>query len=294
MANHTVSVFPGQGAQVLRMGAGLFAKHEYHTRLANRVLGYSIEQLCNGEYGDLNATQYTQPALYVVNILHYLEHLEGGNPSPDLLAGHSLGEYCALYAAGVMSFQTGLKIVQERGRLMASCRGGTMAAILGLSCQNVKDILKHSQLKSVAVSNINSESQIVISGDAIEVSQLEQVFTAKGASFTPLNVSGAFHSASMVDIAAQLERFIASQELFSPKIPVLSNVTADYYPTNNPKVLLELLVKQLYSPVDWLACMTKISAFENVVLSEHGPKSVLTKLYGRLSNNNYEQMDEAS
>ena len=126
-------VFPGQGSQVVGMGKDLFDEFKEYVDAADEILGYSIKELClEDPNGVLGLTQYTQPALYVVNALTYLKEVKTTGVKPDFVAGHSLGEYDALFAAGVFDFATGLKLVQKRGELMSQAKGGGMAAVLGL------------------------------------------------------------------------------------------------------------------------------------------------------------------
>lgn len=278
MKKCVVSVFPGQGSQFTGMGIELFKKYEYHTRLAEQTLGYSLTKLCEGDFGQLSETQFTQPALFVVNILQYLDDTENQAGTPDILAGHSLGEYCALFAAGAFSFATALKIVQERGRLLASCKSGTMAAVLGLPRAEVETLIRKSSLSSLSISNINAPTQHVISGDRDEVPLLEPLVVNAGGSFYPLNVSGAFHSGRMQDIANSFRTFLSKVQVFPLKIPVLSNVTAEPYPMSRPEQVIDLLVRQLYSPVLWQQCMERIPGSNVIMFREHGPKNVLTNL----------------
>lgn len=273
-----LSVFPGQGAQYPGMGKELFEKYEYHTRLSDNVLGYSIFDLCQDESDKLSKTEFTQPALYVVNILQYLNNVEDENNRPDYLAGHSLGEYCALFAAGAFTFETGLRIVEERGKLMSMCKNGTMAAILGLTHDNVATVIKEEELDNIVIANINSPSQVVISGDEDQVASMEAFTKDAGGIYHHLKVSGAFHSARMVEISDSFRDFLSTCMFFPLKIPVLSNVTANIYPSDCREKMIELLVQQLYKPVLWQQSIENISKENNIEISEYGPKKILTNL----------------
>lgn len=158
-------VFPGQGSQQKGMGQGLFEQYQHLTDQADQILGYSIKKLCTEKgYFDVNHTQYTQPALYVVNALSYLKKLEETGGKPDFAAGHSLGEYNALFAAGAFDFGTGLKLVKKRGELMGRITGGGMAAVIGLDKEQVTAVLEEHHLHTIDVANENTPRQIVISG----------------------------------------------------------------------------------------------------------------------------------
>lgn len=157
-------LFPGQGAQKVGMGGDLFNEFEDITRLADEVLGYSIRELCLFDnYGMLNQTLYTQPALFTVNALMYLKKIKETGIYPDYLAGHSLGEYNALLAAGVFDFKQGLQMVKKRAELMSKVSGGAMAAVIGLGQEGLTEALKKSGYLGIDIANYNSTNQIVIS-----------------------------------------------------------------------------------------------------------------------------------
>ncbi len=208
-------LFPGQGSQHLGMGEGLFDKYPELTAQADRILGYSIKELClEDPNGVLGNTKYTQPALYVVNTLHYLEMVNDQGP-PDIVAGHSLGEYTALYAAGVFDFETGLRLVRHRGELMSEATGGGMAAVIGLSEDKLRQTLMDHGLQQVDIANYNHVTQIVISGPQAQIEQAQQACEKAGARIViPLKVSGAFHSSMMM---AASERFAAFWRNFHSK-----------------------------------------------------------------------------
>ena len=137
-----VHLFPGQGSQHVGMGAELFKRYPQLVEQADEVLGYSIKTLClEDPRSELSQTQFTQPALFIVNALSYLARIDDGEAQPDFVAGHSLGEYDALFAAGVVDFEQGLRLVQRRGALMSQVRGGGMAAVVGLDEQGVLDVI---------------------------------------------------------------------------------------------------------------------------------------------------------
>jgi trans-AT polyketide synthase, acyltransferase and oxidoreductase domains len=153
----TTYIFPGQGSQVKGMGADLFSAYPSHIQQADNILGYSIARLClEDPDNQLNNTNYTQPALYIVNALSYLKKIQEDQTTPNYVAGHSLGEYSALFAAGVFDFETGLKLVQKRGELMHQATGGGMAAVIGLQNDAVDNVIKQNALSTISIANVNS------------------------------------------------------------------------------------------------------------------------------------------
>jgi trans-AT polyketide synthase, acyltransferase and oxidoreductase domains len=267
-------VFPGQGSQRKGMGAALFSRFPQQTQQASRILGYSLEKLClEDEGGKLSDTRYTQPALFVVSALSYLEQREKDG-EPQLLAGHSLGEYAALFAAGSFDFETGLRLVQRRGELMGEAKGGAMAAVLGLSRGRVEELLALPELEALDLANINTPTQMVIAGPPQVLASARAVFEKAGArGFVPLRVSAAFHSRYMIAAASAFAEFAAGFELRAPRIPVLSNVEAMPYPADRVR---ELLAAQIARPVDWLGCMRQVRAQPSVRIVEVGPGMTLT------------------
>src|SRR5438552_3607941 len=167
-----VFMCPGQGAQKRGMGGSLFDEITEFTSVesqANAALGYSVRELCQEDPENrLNLTEYTQPALYTANALHYY-NLSAQGIRPDAVAGHSLGEYNALLAAGAFDFLTGLRLVQRRGELMAEARNGAMAAVIGLEAERIAPTLRESGLSGIDVANYNAPLQTVISGPADEI-----------------------------------------------------------------------------------------------------------------------------
>ncbi|HSP81905.1 MAG TPA: acyltransferase domain-containing protein, partial [Myxococcaceae bacterium] len=158
----TTLVFPGQGSQKLGMGRELFERHSALVERAEAVLGYSLREVCEDER--LHQTQYTQPALFVVNALHWLEWREREGREPDGAAGHSLGEYDALFAAGAFDFETGVRLVRKRGELMGQARDGGMAAVIGLAPERTREVLARLGVDSLDVANDNAPTQHVLSG----------------------------------------------------------------------------------------------------------------------------------
>ncbi|MGG1243009.1 ACP S-malonyltransferase [Bacillus cabrialesii] len=277
-------VFPGQGSQQKGMGQGLFEQYQHLTDQADQILGYSIEKLCTEKsYLDLNHTQYTQPALYVVNALSYLKRVEETGRKPDFAAGHSLGEYNALFAAGAFDFVTGLRLVKKRGELMGRITGGGMAAVIGLTKEQVTAVLEEHRLRDIDVANENTPRQIVISGQKNEIEKARTVFeNIKDVKlFHPLNVSGAFHSRYMNKAKQEFKQFIDSF-LFAPlAIPVISNVYAEPYHQDRLK---ETLSEQMDSTVKWTDSIRFLMGRGEMEFEEIGPGTVLTGLIHRIKN----------
>ena len=267
-------VFPGQGSQSIGMGHELFDQHSEELAQADRILGWSVKELClAGPKDRLDNTEFTQPALYVVNALSYLSKTANGAPLPDFVAGHSLGEYNALHAAGIVDFATGLSLVKIRGQLMARTRGGGMAVILGLGEDAVAAVLAKGGQEAVDIANLNSPEQVVISGMREDVLGCEQLFTAAGARFVPLNVSGAFHSRYMRDAREQFEQQLKGISFGRPCCPVISNVTARPYDADTARLLAE----QITSPVQWVDTVRYLLR-AGATLEQVGPGNVLTGL----------------
>ncbi|MCH2193545.1 ACP S-malonyltransferase [Kordia sp.] len=271
-------LFPGQGSQKKGMGAGLFDEFPELTKKADKILGYSIKELCLEDPNkQLNKTQFTQPALYVVNALSYQKKLKDGEKEPNYVAGHSLGEYNALQAAGVFSFESGLKLVKKRGELMSKAKNGGMAAILNSSEEQIKEILKDANLDTIDIANLNASSQIVISGLKEDVTNAQPFFEKAGVMFIPLNTSGAFHSRYMKEAADEFEKFLKRKRFYEPKIEVIANITGKPY---DHKKVSESLVNQLYNSVRWADGMTYLLEKGEMEFEELGVGEVLTKLTG--------------
>ncbi|MCC2529925.1 ACP S-malonyltransferase [Bacillus velezensis] len=274
-------VFPGQGSQRIGMGEDLFGRYPELTAKADHILGYSIQELCrDGER--LNQTQFTQPALYVVNALSYLKKTEETGLKPDFTAGHSLGEYNALYASGAFGFEEGLQLVKKRGELMSRAKGGGMAAVIGLTHEQVTDVLRENHLDMIDIANMNTPQQIVISGYKEDIETAASVFEAvNGVKMVHrLNVSGAFHSRYMLEAKEEFSRFIESFHFKPLSIPVISNVTARPY---EQRELKETLTGQITGSVNWTDSIRFLMGRKNMSFEEIGPGKVLTGLIQRIT-----------
>jgi malonyl CoA-acyl carrier protein transacylase len=273
-------VFPGQGSQVKGMGADLFDRFPELVKKADGVLGYSIKELCLTDPNHkLNQTQYTQPALYVVNALSYQKKIEDEGKQPDYLAGHSLGEYNALQAAGVISFEAGLEMVKKRGELMSQARNGGMAAILNTPKDRIREILDAAKLTTIDIANLNSPNQIVISGLQEDLNKAQSYFEKADAVFIPLNTSGAFHSRYMKPAEDEYRQFIKQVKFSKPNIEVIANVTAEPYTLKNVR---ENLANQLSNCVRWTDSVVYLLAQGDMEFEELGAGDVLTKLIGAI------------
>ncbi len=271
----SVIVFPGQGAQHKGMGVELFNQFKEITAQADAELGYSVADLCrNDPDRKLNLTQYTQPALYTVNALHFLQHQQQ-HDAPIFLAGHSLGEYNALLAAGAFDFITGLRLVKKRGELMSQARDGGMLAVVNANEDEIEQILRDQGLYAIDIANYNSTKQLVLSGASTDIKQAKTAFDDAKVFSIPLNVSGAFHSRYMAEAAEGYAAFIKDIQFEPLNIPVLSNVTG--LPYEDGQVATGL-VKQLCGSVQWVNSIRYLQAMGETTITEVGPREVVTKL----------------
>ena len=272
-------VFPGQGSQFKGMGADVFNTFPGEVAQADEILGYSIRSLCVDDPGGVLAhTQYTQAALYTVGVLMWLDRLRcGESPHAACFAGHSLGEYCALFAAGAFDFATGLRLVKRRGELMSRAPKGAMAAVLGMSPDAVRERLRQGNLESVDLANINSSKQIVLSGqyDEIHSPDTTALFEKAGATFMPLNVSGPFHSRHMREVERQFHADLSGFAFRPLMADVISNVTARPYPREK---YTELLSRQISSPVKWYEAVSWMLTHGCGRIEQIGPGTVLARL----------------
>lgn len=277
----SVYLFPGQGSQTKGMGAAVFKAFPEVIAIANDILGYSIVELSD-DNERLNQTQYTQPALYVVNALTYYQKIEETHQKPQFAAGHSLGEYNALLAADVFDFETGLALVKKRGELMSQATGGSMAAIIGLRVEDIHSILKQENLPNISIANYNSYTQIVISGPANTIAVAQPIFEKAGADlFVPLKVSGAFHSPHMQAAKQSFKDFLNQFQFNNPSIPVIANINAKPY---QPHAIASSLAEQITSPVLWTTTIEYLLGQGETEFMEIGEGTVLTGLMRRIKN----------
>jgi len=282
-------VFPGQGSQSAGMGLALYNSYPSAREVfeeADASLGFSLSRLCfDGPDEELTKTHNVQPAILVVSIacLKALEEADIADfPSPAFVAGHSLGEYTALVAAGVLGLADAVWLVRERGRLMYEAglkNPGSMLAVIGLDEETVKDIGFHS---GTEISNINCPGQIVISGAAQALAEANKLARARGARvLIPLRVSGAFHSALMEPVIAEFSKIVSSFRFQPPVIPVISNVTAR--PLTDVDSIKEELVKQLRNCIQWQNSVEYMMHSGVTTFYEIGPGKVLSGLIRRIN-----------
>ena len=273
----TAFLFPGQGSQIVGMGADLFDEFPQKVAEANEILGYSLSDLCmNGPDDQLGQTQHTQPALYLVSYLHAQSiSMESGEPA--MAAGHSVGEFAALAHAGAFTFADGLRMVAKRGEIMSQVSGGGMAAVIALDAEKIMEVCVGNGFTGIDLANFNSPGQIVISGPAAEISESLAPLKEAGAKLVvPLKVSGAFHSRMMEDPAIRFGEFLKDFSFQETKIPVYANVTAAPYPDNSS--ISETLIRQIHSPVRWSDTILAMRSAGADAFQECGPGKVLTKL----------------
>ncbi len=277
-------VFPGQGAQFVGMGKDLYAGNEQAKALfekANEVLGFRITDLMfDGTEEDLKQTRVTQPAVFLHSVV--LALTMGDDFQPDMVAGHSLGEFSALVAAGALPFEQGLKLVEARALAMQkACEAApsTMAAIIGMEDEKVEEICAGIDGVCVAA-NYNCPGQVVISGEIDAINAACEAFKAAGARRAlPLKVGGAFHSPLMEPARAELAAAIAAADFAAPRCPIYQDV--DALPHTDPEEIKANLVKQLTAPVRWSQIMARMVADGMTEAVEVGPGKVLQGLIGR-------------
>jgi len=270
-------IYPGQGSQAVGMGKDLrnWEGAEQKLALASEVLGWDPLTL---EEAQLNQTRYTQPALFTVSAL-LTDYLYAQGKAPSCTAGHSLGEYSALYAAGVFDFEAGLRLVALRGQLMDAAGerdpAGGMAAVIGFDRAKLEHLCEI--IPDVAIANDNSPDQVVITGKVDSVKGVCEQLQAKRA--VPLKVSGAFHSRFMQAAADEFARTLEAVNFQLPRVPVYSNSTAAA--SQDPQILKQALLAQMTAPVRWRETVLQMASDGIQQVWEIGPGTVLTGLVKR-------------
>ena len=273
-------VFPGQGSQKLGMAEPMLDLPGARERFAaaSELLGRDLLAICagtaEGELSDLNDTRNTQPALFVVESL-LVDGLKAQGRNANLVAGHSLGELVALYAAGVFDAHTGLQLMKTRSELMAAAGGGAMTAVMGFDRGQLEELVAATD--GVVIANDNSSAQVVLSGSPEAVAAVSAALTCKRA--IPLAVSGAFHSPFMQQAADAFAAAIAAVPFADAAIPVLSNT--DPTPETHGEALKERLRSQMTTGVRWRETMERFSADGIATAVEIGPGNVLSGLIKR-------------
>lgn len=268
-------LFSGQGSQYKGMGKELQNEFKKEYKMAEEILYYSLEELIN-ENGNnlLDNTLYTQPALYLVSSLAYKKKMMESNIEFTYAAGHSLGEFCALYAAGVFDLETGLKIVAKRSKLMSPIQNGAMAAIIGLDDKLVNDILGDYQ--DLYISNYNTKDQTVISGTKEAIEAVQEIFINNGAmGYHILNVSCPCHSPFVKKVAEEFRSYIEQFTFNQPQFHVMSNYTGKEYEFSEIK---DTMACQMYNPVKWKQIITYLMQKNVDNFEIAGPSSALSKM----------------
>jgi [acyl-carrier-protein] S-malonyltransferase len=283
----TAFLFPGQGSQSVGMGMDLYNNYEAARKVfdtADSVLGKNIKNICfEGPEDVLKQTINTQPAIVTMSIAALEAFRTEFNIAPDFVAGHSLGEYCAMYAAGAMNLEDTLKAIQKRAELMNSVSGGSMAAVLNATDEQLKAGLEEgSKYGYVDIANYNSPVQVVITGDVDAVKAAGDYMLSNGVKrVVPLAVSGAFHSKYMEKAGSEFREFVKNLELNNAQIPVITNVDAE--PTVNAEDFREKMPRQIYSSVHWTQTIQKIVSEGVDTFIEIGPGKVLAGLNKKIA-----------
>ncbi len=281
-------IFPGQGAQYVGMGQELYNKYgrvrEIFDR-ANKILGYDLTKIIfDGPLETLTQTQHTQPAIFTLSVATCVL-LQGEGITPQAVAGHSLGEYSALVASGILSFENGLKIVQIRGRLLqeASIKyPGSMAAIIGLDNEKAEAICANVKSGVVEAVNYNCPGQLVISGQPAAVQEaMKEAQNAGAMKVVQLQVSGPFHSTLMKEASVQLEKELANFEMHDPLVPVVANCSAKFI--QDIAAARISMIKQVYSPVLWERSIGQLINNGSELFVEVGPGKILGGLLKRIN-----------
>lgn len=281
-------IFPGQGAQVTGMGRDFYEQTDTGRNVfdkASQLLGFSMPELCFEPNERLDLTEYTQAAMVTVSIAMMKVLMEETKVRPDVAAGLSLGEYCALFATGAMSEEDAITAVRKRGILMQQAVPagiGSMAAVLGMEAAGIEAVLEH--LEEVQIANYNCPGQIVISGkkEAVELAG-EKLKDAGAKRVIPLNVSGPFHSRMLSEAGKELGRALEGVELHPLTIPYVANVTAEYVTDRNE--IKGLLEKQVSHSVKWQQSVETMLSHGVDTFIEIGPGKTLSGFMKKINRN---------
>ena len=271
-------VFPGQGVQRPGMGADLFRRYPAIVDAAREVLGWSPSEVSmRGDVAQLTDTRYAQPAVFLVNALRLLAHTEDDGRGYAVFAGHSLGEYNALVAAGVLDLISGLRLVRDRALAMAEVRDGGMVAVIGLPAEDVERVLCRANLTQVFLANRNSDRQVTLGGHTAQLGLAARLLRTAGASnVLPLRVSGPFHTPLMAPARARFAQALRDVTFAPGHALVVSSVTgADF----DPAAGAELLTRQLVSPVEWVRVVHRLRGLGVTGIDELGG-TTLTAMIG--------------
>lgn len=297
--NKVAFIFPGQGAQTVGMGKDFYDNTETARRIFDRasdLLGFSMPELCFESNDRLDITEYTQAAMVTAGIAMMKVLMEKTDMRPYVAAGLSLGEYCALAAAGVMSVDDAITTVRQRGILMQGevpLGIGAMAAVLAMDAENIEQIIK--DIQDVQIANYNCPGQIVISGkkEAVESAGIK-LKEAGAKRVIPLNVSGPFHSKMLKGAGEKLGKVLESVKVSKPGIPYVANVTAEY--VTDEALVKPLLMQQVYSSVRWQQSVETMLKDGVDTFVEIGPGKTLSGFIKKINRNvtvlNIEKMDD--
>jgi len=288
----TAFLFPGQGSQAVGMGLDFYQEYDVVRELfdmAEEITKIKLSKLCfKGPMEDLTQTVNLQPAVTAVN-LACLTVIEKEGVTPDICAGHSLGEYSAICASDIVSREDTFRLVFKRGELMhreAEKNKGAMHAIIGLSIDMVEEIVSEAKTEGVvAVANHNAEKQIVITGAPDPVKKASSIASSQGARAIPLKVSGAWHSQLIQGAQDEFKNFIESIPFNTPQRPTIFNVTANF--EKKPDDIKSIMARQLCSPVKWYDSICKLMAEHIEIFVEVGPVKVLTGLLKKILPKDY-------
>lgn len=283
-----VFMFPGQGAQYVGMGKDFYDSFSCSKEVfekANEVLDIDVKALCFEENEDINITEFTQAAMVTASVA-ILKKLEEMGVKPDITAGLSLGEYCALVASGVMSFEDAVKVVRQRGILMQDtvpAGEGAMSAVLGMKKEDIEAVLPEID-GVVTIANYNCPGQIVISGEAAAVAKAGEALKEAGAKrVLPLKVSGPFHSPMLKPAGEKLLKVLEDIEINDPEVPYISNTIAEVVTSKDN--VKELLGRQVYSSVRWEQSIEKMIADGADTFIEIGPGRTLCGFMRKINRN---------
>lgn len=292
-------IFPGQGAQTAGMGRDFYEQTETGKKVydkASELLGFSVPELCFEKNDRLDITEYTQAAMVTTSIAMMRVLMEQTGVNPDVTAGLSLGEYCALAAAGVMSDEDAITTVRQRGILMQEAVPagiGSMAAVLAMDASAIEDII--AEIENVQIANYNCPGQIVISGkkEAVELAGVK-LKEAGAKRVIPLNVSGPFHSKMLAEAGEKLGKVLEPIKVSTPKIPYVANVTAEY--VRDASQVKPLLIEQVSSSVRWQQSVERMLKDGVDTFIEIGPGKTLSGFVKKITRDvtvlNIEKMED--